>query len=102
MKKWLMNILFIVLFVILVSQILIMPSGLGVNSPSYHEVTMHYIENAIEETGANNIISAILADYRGFDTLGETIVLFISTVAVASILKPVAKYEDEKKVTKDE
>jgi len=102
MKKGLTTALFIVLFVILVSQILIMPGDLGINSPSYNEVTYYYIQRAIQDTGANNIIAAILADYRGFDTLGETIVLFISTVAVASILKPVAKYEDEKKVNKHE
>lgn len=102
MKKHITTFLFFLLFIILASQILIMPGDLGIHSPSYNEVTFYYIQHAISDTGASNIVAAILADYRGFDTLGETVVLFISTVAVASILKPVAKYEDEKKVTKDE
>ena len=101
MRKMITTFLFVLLFVILASQILIMPGDLGIHAPSYNEVTYYYIEQSIRDTGASNIIAAILADYRSFDTLGETIVLFISTVAVASILKPVAKYEDEKKVTKD-
>jgi len=95
MRKALVLIVFIVLFFILVGSILAMPGDLGTNSPSYNESAQYYIDNAVEETGAVNIIAAILTDYRGFDTLGETIVLFTSIVAVASILQPARKQEEK-------
>ncbi len=88
MKKGLKNVMFLTLFLVLAYNILMMPGDLGINSPSYNEVTRQYLENAVRDTGAVNIVAAILADYRAFDTLGETIVLFISIVAVASILRP--------------
>jgi len=88
MKKALKNVMFLTLFLVLAYNILMMPGDLGINSPSYNEVTRQYLENAVRDTGAVNIVAAILADYRAFDTLGETIVLFISIVAVASILRP--------------
>ena len=97
MRKALVLIVFIALFVILVGSILTMPGDLGTDSPSYNDSAQYYIDNADSETGAVNIIAAILTDYRGFDTLGETIVLFTSIVAVASILQPARK-----KVEKEE
>jgi multicomponent Na+:H+ antiporter subunit B len=39
-------------------------------------VTPRYIEDGKKETGASNIVTAVLADYRGYDTLGETVVIF--------------------------
>lgn len=95
MKKHLLNVLFLILFGILVYSIIEMPTMQTVDAPSYNEVTEYYIENAVNETGSVNFISAILADYRGFDTLGETIVLFTSVVAVASVLRTVKKKEEE-------
>jgi multicomponent Na+:H+ antiporter subunit B len=97
MKKWLKNFMFLALFLILAYNILMMPGDLGLGSPSYNEVTRFYLENSVRDTGAVNIVAAVLADYRAFDTLGETIVLFIAIVAVASILRP-TKENDTKEV----
>jgi multisubunit Na+/H+ antiporter MnhB subunit len=94
MKKIITNIIFIILFIVIARNILMMPGDLGLESPAYNDAIYHYLENSASETGAVNIIAAILADYRAFDTLGETIVLFISIVAVASILKPAVKEEE--------
>ena len=52
----------------------------------------HYIEKSAEETGAPNFVAAILADYRGYDTLGENIVIFTAGVSTVLILKPVVIY----------
>ena len=46
-----------------------------------------YIEKGVSETGAVNLVSSILADYRVYDTLGETIILFIAILGVSMILK---------------
>jgi multisubunit Na+/H+ antiporter MnhB subunit len=41
----------------------------------------YVIENTQEETGANNGVTAVVFDYRGFDTLGEATVLFTAVAA---------------------
>ncbi len=88
MRKTLTTLIFIALFLVLSYNILMMPGDVGLAAPSYNEIAYYYLNFSVSETGATNVIAAVLADYRGFDTLGETIVLFISVVAVASILKP--------------
>ena len=96
MKKILTLSVFIVLFVVLSINIIQMPSAFTTEAPAYNDTTEYYIEQSVEETGAVNIIAAILTDYRAFDTLGETIVLFTSIVAVASVLRAVGpKKEDQ-------
>lgn len=95
MKKKLTLLLFAGLFVILTISIFEMPITPTTDAPSYNDTVEHYINNAVSETGATNIVAAVLADYRGFDTLGETIVLFTSIVAVASVLRTVKKEKKE-------
>ncbi len=46
----------------------------------------HYAENAAGETGAANIVTAIIVTYRGLDTLGEVTVLFLSAAVVGLVL----------------
>ena len=53
-------------------------------SPASLHVSPRYIEKSLQETAVPNIVTAVLADYRGYDTLGETAVIF--TAAVACIL----------------
>lgn len=97
MKKILTALMFFALFIILAINILNMPGDIGLMAPSYNETSWYYIDESINDTGAVNIIAAVLTDYRSFDTLGETIVLFTSIVAVHSILIPAKKKEDETK-----
>lgn len=47
----------------------------------------YYIRHALEDTDTENIVTVVLADYRGFDTLGETTVVFAAGVAVFLILR---------------
>lgn len=51
------------------------------------EVTQHYLDNAYDETGVHNAVTAVLAAYRGFDTLGEAVVVFVAGVAALSVLR---------------
>lgn len=87
MKKIVVLIIFIGLFLILTVSLFSMPTESTINAPSYNETTWHYIENSVRETGAVNLVAALITDYRAFDTLGETIVLFTSIVAVVSVLR---------------
>lgn len=49
-------------------------------------VAQHYISHALAETGVPNIVTAVLASYRGFDTLGETAVIFTAGIAVLLLI----------------
>lgn len=85
MKKFIFGLLLIGLLSILVSGILEMPALGSINNQAYNEVTHYYIENTIKDTNAPNMVSAIMTDYRFFDTLGETIVLFTAITVVISV-----------------
>lgn len=50
------------------------------SSPSLH-VSPRYLRQGYQETGAPNIVTAVLADYRGYDTLIETVVIFTAGLA---------------------
>lgn len=54
---------------------------------SSSSVSSHFIANTGVDTEAPNMVTAVLADYRGFDTMLETVVVFIAGIAVFSILK---------------
>jgi multicomponent Na+:H+ antiporter subunit B len=78
--------------VLLVGALLIwsaqdMPDMGDPNAPTNLHVAPYYIEHSEEEVGVENIVSAILADYRGYDTLGETTVIFTAGVSVLLLLR---------------
>ncbi|MBD5780621.1 hypothetical protein IEN85_14055 [Pelagicoccus sp. NFK12] len=47
----------------------------------------HYIQNSYKDAGTDNIVTVVLADYRGFDTFGETVVVFAAGIACLLILR---------------
>ena len=57
------------------------------------EVTKRYLSSGLTETGAVNIVAGVILDYRAFDTLGESHVLFTAAVAVMILL--LQKKEEE-------
>ena len=46
----------------------------------HQHVAPRYLEQGPAETGVPNVVTAVLASYRGFDTLGETVVIFTGGV----------------------
>ena len=56
-------------------------------SPASMHVSPHYIEKTMEETSVPNIVTAVLADYRGYDTMFETAVIFAAGVACFLLLR---------------
>ena len=55
-------------------------------APVNNEVSKRYLEQGLEETGATNLVSGMILDYRAFDTLGESHVLFTAMCAVLILL----------------
>ena len=56
------------------------------NSPANTYVGTDYITRTPDDIGVPNIVTAVLASYRGFDTLGETGVVFAAALAVILLL----------------
>jgi multicomponent Na+:H+ antiporter subunit B len=54
--------------------------------PIRQRVEPYYVENAVDQTATPNLVSAILADYRSFDTFGETTVVFTAGLACYLLL----------------
>ena len=73
-----------------------MPDWADPNSPPNSHVSPRYIEDGYEETHVPNIVTAVLADYRGFDTLGETTVVFAAGISVLLILRKPRKRKEER------
>ena len=57
------------------------------NSPASTHVSPYYIENTLRDTSVPNIVTAVLADYRGYDTMFETIVIFTAGIACIFLLR---------------
>ncbi|MFB3102033.1 MAG: DUF4040 domain-containing protein [Alphaproteobacteria bacterium] len=66
------------------------PFGQADNPQNLH-VAPYYLENAERETGSPNVVTAVLASYRGYDTLGETVVIFTGGIGVLILLTAVRR-----------
>lgn len=78
----------------------------GQENPRTVEVVRRYVEDGLHETGAVNIVSGMILDYRAFDTLGESHVLFTALICVTILLRRDKKnmrkgYEDYYRITAD-
>jgi multicomponent Na+:H+ antiporter subunit B len=66
-----------------------------VHSPASEHVSDEYIEHAYHDAHTPNIVTVMIADYRGFDTLGETVVVFAAGMACFLLLRGNRRREEE-------
>ena len=59
--------------------------------PEKTEMDQYIIDNTQGETGADNSVTSVVFDYRGFDTLGEATVLFTAVAGVILIFRRLKK-----------
>lgn len=64
-------------------------------APAHRHVAPTYLAEAPQATGIPNVVTAVLASYRGYDTLGETTVIFTAGVGVILLLGGWRRREDE-------
>jgi multicomponent Na+:H+ antiporter subunit B len=64
-----------------------LPSFSDPQAPIHVHVVPRYLAEAVRETGVPNVVTAVLASYRGYDTLGETIVVFTAGAGVIALLR---------------
>ena len=63
-----------------------MPDLFDPNSPASSHLSPEYITDSYNKTATPNIVTAILADYRSYDTMGETTVIFTAGMACILLL----------------
>ena len=71
---------------ILLTTVMNMPGFGEEDNPINNEVSDRYLEHGAEETGSENVVTAMIIGYRGFDTFGESCVLFLAVAAVMILL----------------
>jgi multicomponent Na+:H+ antiporter subunit B len=57
------------------------------DAPIHRHVAPRYLSDSIKETSVPNVVTSVLADYRGYDTLGETTVIFTAGIGVMLLLR---------------
>lgn len=83
---WLPLLVVIVTGAALVYGTLDIPAFGDPQAPAQIYLAPYYIQQSIKETGVPNMVTAVLASYRGFDTLGEVIVVFTAGIAVLLLI----------------
>jgi multisubunit Na+/H+ antiporter MnhB subunit len=85
----------VIIFVIFLVGIKVFETLPDFGVPIFAELTdtasRTYIKDGLQSTGAANIVSAVILDYRAYDTLGEATVLFTSIIGATVILRKKAK-----------
>ncbi|MBR5288421.1 MAG: hypothetical protein IKU34_07530 [Clostridia bacterium] len=76
-----------IMIVVLLYTVGSLPAYGDPNHPINNEVSARYIEKGLQETGAVNIVTGMILDYRAFDTLGESTVLFTGAMVVLFLLR---------------
>lgn len=93
------NVLALIIVVItgatLVYGTLDMPAFGDPNAPVHQHVAPHYINESGKEIGVPNIVTSVLASYRGYDTLGETAVVFTAGIGVLALIGRVRREGDD-------
>jgi len=89
----------VALIAMLLTAVSYLPPVGAADNPASNEVAAKYIEDGLQDTGAVNIVTGMILDYRAFDTLGESHVLFIATCTVLILLRSDKKKEKQQEKT---
>jgi len=68
-----------------------LPAFSDPDAPPHRHVVPRYIHDGPRETGVPNVVTAVLASYRGYDTLGETVVVFTAGAGVIALLRRIRR-----------
>ncbi len=71
---------------VLINATFDMPNYGDPEAPIHQHVAPRYIEQSGDEIGVPNIVTSVLASYRGYDTLGEVTVIFTAACGVLALL----------------
>jgi multisubunit Na+/H+ antiporter MnhB subunit len=66
---------------------LTIPVFLTFGAPAYSDMDLYFLNYGQLQAAANNIVTSVVFDYRGFDTLGESVVLFTAVIGVGLLFR---------------
>ncbi|MGB0618022.1 MAG: DUF4040 domain-containing protein [Myxococcota bacterium] len=72
-----------------------MPAYGDPDAPIHRHVAPHYLVDSDEEIGIPNVVTSVLASYRGYDTYGETTVVLTAAVGAILLLGGILAKDDE-------
>lgn len=72
-----------------------MPLYGAADSPAQTHVAQYYLQNALAETHSPNVVTAVLASYRGFDTMFEAVVILTAALGAILLLRDTPKPPEE-------
>ena len=89
--------LFVALFTgaILIYGLVDVPRFGNSEAPIHQHVAPYYLSHTASEIGVPNVVTAVLTSYRGYDTLGETTVIFTAGIAVVLLIGRALRKKDE-------
>lgn len=82
----------------LLFTVLDLPAFGSPDAPAHNEVMQRYVEKGTEETGAVNTVAGVILDYRAFDTLGESHVLYTALSTVLILLFAFGEGEEKEDI----
>lgn len=85
-RAWLALVMVVMTGAMLVYATHDMPAYGDPTAPAHQKVAQHYISKSPEEIGIPNMVTSVLASYRGYDTLGEVMVVFTAAMSVLLLL----------------
>lgn len=78
---------FFIIIILAMAILFILSVDIEYGNPKNMDVANYYIEQGLYDTGAINLVASIYLGYRAYDTLIETIVLFVSVAGVVFCLR---------------
>lgn len=94
------TVLCLVMISFLMFTVVQLPAFGAAENPAHNEVMQRYVEQGMAETGAVNVVAGVILDYRAFDTLGESHVLYTAATAVMILLLTMGTGEEPEKEQK--
>ena len=88
------NVLFSAILLLFFGGLLYIAVDLSSGAPRATDMDDYFIRNAQEQSGANNVVTSIVFDFRGFDTLGEATVLFTAVLGVGMMFRKLKEGEE--------
>ena len=84
-RQWSAIALVLVVAYLLLFAMTDFPRFASLDAPAHRHVAEFYLQNTGRDIGVTNVVTAVLASYRGFDTLGELVVIFTAGIGVAGL-----------------
>jgi len=94
-RPWVPLAVTLAIVAVLIYGTLGLPAFSDPQAPIHVHVVPRYLSEALVETGIPNVVTAVLASYRGYDTLGETVVVFTAGIGVIALLRSVRRGSKE-------